>query len=390
MNIAILIPTLSYGGAERVAAEISKHFSQNGHNIYIFTEQQKSEKYDFTGKIVRLKYFGEGYSNFNSWHGTVYGLFKRAAEVRKLKIQYGIDVSISFMELYNIVNILSKTDDRVIVRICTVIAVYNHSEKLYNAKLIKYLYNKADCVITISRYGMKDMVENYGIRKKIIKVIPNSIETSEELFTSEQWGYGENAIICLARVCAEKQQKLLVEIFAEIKHQIRDARLIFVGNAEGKYAASVQEIIDKLGMAESVVFKGHVNNVKYYLNHSKLYVLFSKVEGFGNATIEALSMGVPVMCMDSPGASREILAPHTKAKNLNEIDYAQYGILVPYVDETVNNQIAIERKKLISRSIIEILNNEKLLTEYSGKGKERASMFDINRIGKMWDQVLGE
>ena len=119
-------------------------------------------------------------------------------------------------------------------------------------------------------------------------------------------------------------------------------------------------------------------------------MLFSKVEGFGNATIEALSMGVPVMCMDSPGASREILAPHTKAKNLNEIDYAQYGILVPYVDETVNNQIAIERKKLISRSIIEILNNEKLLTEYSGKGKERASMFDINRIGKMWDQVLGE
>lgn len=36
MNIAILIPTLSYGGAERVAAEISKHFSQNGHNIYFY------------------------------------------------------------------------------------------------------------------------------------------------------------------------------------------------------------------------------------------------------------------------------------------------------------------------------------------------------------------
>lgn len=389
MNIAILIPTLSYGGAERVAAEISKYFTQNGHRVYIFTEQRKSEKYDFAGTIVGLKCFGSAYSNFNSWHGTVYGLLKRADEVRKLKKKYNIATSISFMELYNIVNILSKTDDRIIVRTCTVISVYNFSSKLYNTKLIKYLYNKADCVITISHYGMKDMVEKYGIRKEIIKVIPNSVETFEEYCTNDEWIYGENAIICLARVCAEKQQKLLVEIFAEVKRKIRDAKLILVGNAEGKYAISVRKTAEQLGLAEAVVFKGHVNNVKYYLSHSKLFVLFSKVEGFGNATIEALSMGLPVMCMDSPGASREILAPHTKVKDLSEIDYANYGILFPYVDETINNQIVIERKKLISESMVEILNNEKMLIEYSRKGKERASMFNINRIGKMWDKALG-
>jgi len=390
MNIAILISTLSNGGAERTAAEISKYFSNNGHKVYIFTEHQKHEMYDFQGEIIKLKCLGENYSNFQSWHGTIYGLLKRASEVRKLKIQYKIDVSISFMELYNMINILSRTSDKVIVRICTVISAYNHDTKLYDARLIKYLYNKANCVITISHYGMRDMIDGYGIKKKNIKVIPNSIETFKEQNINDEWEYGDNTIISLARVCSEKQQNLLVEIFAKVKCRVQDAKLILVGNAEGEYAVSVQRTVQRLGLTRDVIFKGHVNNVKYYLKHSKLFVLLSKVEGFGNATIEALSVGIPVMCMDSPGASREILAPHTRVKNLDKIDFAEYGILVPFVNENVNTSIKSERKEMICRAIVVVLNNDNLRSNYSKKGKKRAVLFDINRIGKMWDKVVEE
>lgn len=388
MNIAILIPTLAYGGAERVAAEISKYFSQNGHNIYVFTEAKRSEKYDFAGQIIRLKDSADCYSDFTNWHGTVNGLLKRTSEMRRLKLQYKIDVSISFMELYNMVNILSRTTDKVIVRVCTVLSAYNSISKLNNTKLIKHLYNHADCVVAISNYIARDLIKTYGVSKKKLTVIPNSVETSKEDLTNVQWVYGENAIICLARLCTEKQQKLLIEIFSLVKNKMPSAKLLLVGNDKEEYAAKAKEIAKKMGLLDDVVFTGHINNTRYYLEHSKLFVLLSKVEGFGNSTIEALSMGIPVMCMDSPGASREILAPHTKVKDLNQAEYAKYGILLPFIDENINNDVNEKRKELICNAIINVMNNTELNTDYSNMGKIRASMFSMERVGKRWNQVV--
>lgn len=388
MNIAILIPTLAYGGAERVAAEISKYFSNNGHSIYIFTEARRSEKYDFVGKIIKLKDSSNCYSDFSSWYGTMHGLLKRASEMRRLKMQYKIDVSISFMELYNMVNILSRTTDKVIVRVCTVLSARSSVSKLCNVRLINCLYNRADCVIAISNYIKRDLIKSYGVSRKRIRVIPNSVETSAEQPMNDKWIYGENAIICLARLCSAKQQKLLIEIFSLVKKRIRSAKLLLVGNDEEEYAASAKETVRKLGLVDDIVFTGHVSNTKYYLEHSKLFVLLSKVEGFGNSTIEALSAGIPVICMDSPGASREILAPHTRIKDLNQAEYAEYGILVPFIDENADDKINETRKKSISDTIVNVIDNEVLYGDYSNRGKFRASLFSLERVGKMWNKSI--
>lgn len=389
MNIAILIPTLSNGGAERVAAEISKYFSRKGHNIYIFTEQQKSAEYDFAGKIVRLKCNGSYYSDYQSWPGIARSLWKRASEVRTLKKRYKIDVAISFMELYNLVNVLSKTTERVIVRVCTVLSLRNYTAKLYTPGLIGFLYNRADCVVTISHYGMRDMVRKYGVRKDKIKTIPNSVETASNTKSDDKWIYGDNAILCLARVSEVKQQGLLIDIFSRIKKQIPDAKLLLVGADTDEYATLLKRKVREMYGKDDIIFTGHINNTRYYLMHSKLFVLLSKVEGFGNATIEAMAMGVPVVCMDSPGAAREILAPHTKMVDLKAVEYAEYGILVPFIDET-SPAIEDERKKeIISEEIVKIMGNQFVLDRYAESSRKRAAFFTIERVGKMWDKTIG-
>lgn len=388
MNIAILIPTLANGGAERVAAEISKYFSEKDHNIYIFTENRDKNEYDFKGKIIRLKYINDQCSQFNSWHGTVYGLTKRAKEVKKYKKKYNIDVSVSFMELYNIVNILSKVNDKIIVRVCTVLSSYKYREKIYNNKLIGFLYNKANCVVTISHYGMRDMITNYYVKKENINVIPNFVETYEENTSNEKWNYGNNVIICLARISFEKQQLLLIDIFLRVKNSIPAAKLLLVGNANQEYAARVKKKAKSVIHSDDIVFLEHISNIKYYLEHSKVCVLLSKVEGFGNATIEAMSVGVPVMCMDSPGASREVLAPHTRVRELGRIDYAEYGVLVPFVDEDMVDKEAEQRKDMICDAIVCMMNNQDMRELYSQKGKIRAGMFNKKRVGKMWEKLL--
>lgn len=388
MNIAILIPSLTSGGAERVAAELSKYLSGKGYCIYIFTEQKKYVKYDFKGKIIKFQCNAD-YRNTDTWYVTIMTLIKKAVIVRRLKKRYEIDITISFMEEYNMVNVLSRSKDWVVIRSCTVLSKRDDScGKIYNPKLIHFLYNKADRVVAISKYGKRDMVNYYGVKKHKIRVIPNSVETSVEDEYKESWKYGENTIISVARVNAVKQQLLLVDVFSKVKEAIPDAKLILVGNNEGKYAWNVKKKIIEKHLENDIIFTGHIKNVKYYLDHSKVFVLLSKVEGFGNSIIEAMAREIPVVCMDSPGGPREILAPHTKSNDLSEIEYGKYGILVPYVDENVNSVENSKRKELISKAVIDIISDAEMREFYSKEGRKRANKFNITNIGKMWDEVL--
>src|SRR5690606_30688261 len=56
-----------------------------------------------------------------------------------------------------------------------------------------------------------------------------------------------------------------------------------------------------------LVLIGHVENPFPLMRLSKLFLFPSKWEGFGNALIEALSLGLPALSADCPVGPREIL-----------------------------------------------------------------------------------
>ena len=56
-------------------------------------------------------------------------------------------------------------------------------------------------------------------------------------------------------------------------------------------------------MEDSVVFIGFTDNVGFFLKHSKVFVMASKVEGFPNSMVEAMACGVPIVIADCPGES---------------------------------------------------------------------------------------
>ena len=54
MNIAILINSLSGGGAERVAALVGDYYVGQGHNVYYFLGNYGlRQKYDVKGKVIK-------------------------------------------------------------------------------------------------------------------------------------------------------------------------------------------------------------------------------------------------------------------------------------------------------------------------------------------------
>ena len=58
------------------------------------------------------------------------------------------------------------------------------------------------------------------------------------------------------------------------------------------------------------------------------------------------------------------------------------------MDEDEKNDVSKGRVELISKTIVDLMQDEKKREYYAGQGKKRASMFCMERIGKMWDKVL--
>ena len=146
-NIALLLPVLSGGGAERVASELSRFLGREGHNVFVFTEKRYTD-YEYAGRIVLLKP-GKIQSQIGKDAGDLYCL---AREIKRKKKEFGIEVAISFMEQYNLANILSKRNEKVIIRICTTLSARKDLTGFYHNRIVlNMLYNRADEIVVLSK-----------------------------------------------------------------------------------------------------------------------------------------------------------------------------------------------------------------------------------------------
>jgi glycosyltransferase involved in cell wall biosynthesis len=76
----------------------------------------------------------------------------------------------------------------------------------------------------------------------------------------------------------------------------KDARLVVIGGTDAN-EQKPHELVNELGLSNNVVFKGYVSDkeVVEYLKSAKVFVLPSKMEGWGMSVAEAITCGLPVI-----------------------------------------------------------------------------------------------
>ena len=318
------------GGAERIASLVGNYYVERGHNVYYFLAKDKNKcVYKVYGKIINTEIVLSDKQNLS--------LLKSAWIMRKYKRKYKIDVSISFMEEFNYINVLSKGQDTVITRICTILSQREDLKKLYLYKkgLIKFMYNHSDKVVVMTNYAMHEMVAIYGVKRKKLIKIPNSITKMGKIQKSEPWQYGDKTIICIGRLEDVKQHNIAIRAFSTVIKKIPTAKLIILGTGQTK--GKLKALIKKMNLENSVFLLGFKENINYFLQNSKVFLMTSKTEGFPNSMLEAMSLGIPVVSIDSPGAPREILKVSGSG---NDIQYGEFGIITPYINHNFLSQKA--------------------------------------------------
>lgn len=358
--------------------------------MYIIIYSDTKEKYPYKGKIICIDS-----KESNNIIGKAINTILRVYRIRKIKKKYNIDKSISFTENANIINILSRYKEKVIISIRN-----NKSRELqatkqeYSKNLIKKVYNRADKIIAISEGVKQDLIEHFNVDKFKTDVIYNPVDAEyidklkEECIEDEyKHIFNGKVIITSGRLTYQKGQWYLIRAFSEVKKKIKDCKLIILG--AGELEEKLKLLVKNLNLQDSVYFLGFQTNPFKYINNSDIFVLTSLFEGFGNVITEAMECGTMVISTDCEYGPKEILNPSNMIKDVKEIVYGDYGILIPNFDGEVYDELVDLTKQeiLLVQAIVESLNNDSLKSNYKNKLKQRVDDFNVSRIVSKWCEL---
>ncbi|MDD4834830.1 MAG: glycosyltransferase [Lutispora sp.] len=389
-NLAIITTKLTDGGAERVAAILSSCISSQ-YETYIIVYNDEKLDYPYKGNLISLD-SKPAYNFFSKIYNFVYRIYK----IRRIKRKYKIQTSISFMEGPNIINIFSKCEDKIIISVHTFISRRSSNYWGIYKKLIRMFYNRADTIIAVSKAIKEDLSGNFGINQEKVKVIYNMIDFDmiqrlayEEIEEKHMEIFETTVIVNVGRLIKAKGQWHLIRAFKKVKENIPDIKLLIIGMGElGDYLV---DLVSKLGLEKDVYFLGFQTNPFKYISRSKIFAISSICEGLGNALIEGMASGLPIISTDCKSGPREILAPDTEMDTeLKTIQYAEYGILIPACDEIYydENVPLTKEETILADTMIMLAQSDDLKEKYSKLSKIRAKDFNIDEILPMWLKTI--
>lgn len=306
-SLAIFIPSLDGGGAERVMLNLADGFATQGAKVSLVLVKAEGPYLSQVPDRVELVTLGNQKKLLLSFLDLI-DYLRREQPVAMLCGQ----------EDANIVALWARQ----IVAVSTqmIVIVHNHLSRdaktatLLKRKLTPYLvrwfYPWADKIVAVSQGVAEDLVE-IGLPKDKIKAIYNPVVTPElrhkaDVPLSHPWfaPCQPPVIMGAGRLEDQKDFPTLIRAVAKLQQQ-RPVRLMILG--EGANRSELEALIRELDLTESVAMPGFVSNPYTYMARAAVFVLSSSWEGFGNVLVEALAVGTPVVSTDCKSGPAEIL-----------------------------------------------------------------------------------
>jgi len=370
----LIVPLLDQGGLERVCAETAQ-LLKTEYDVHLVVFNTAGMIYDVSGVDMTDLNLGTVEGRI----GKAVNVFRRVRRVKKLKKKFGIQLSYSFGPTANLVNVLSKQKD------ITWVGIRGYGA-LSSRGSMKLICRLADRVVGCTRVMEQEIAKSFRVKGLTTLYNPCDIKwirkqsmqkTAKEfdIFFARKG----KIIASMGREHDVKGFWHLIKATALIRKDISDVKLMIIGT--GDYQA-YKVLAHELGMEEDILFTGVQSNPFALLRKADLYALTSESEGFPNALIEAMAVGIPCVSVNCLTGPAEILHKNYKmCSDRNQVIYADYGILtgVFHGEKDMDaNHFTVEEERF-AEELKRLLKDEQMYQHYKEAAMKRAEAFDTER-----------
>ena len=346
-RVAILIPTLAGGGAERTALFLASGLLDRGHDVDVLLRDlvcdyptsvpagvrlfslSGSEQDGAPGGLERLPVAPRSLASTPSPISHRFPRLALAASVKRAQLSLLTSTSLPGWAVAIAGYLDREVPDAVLAMMSPAVAaaalavrlaqtrtrVVARAENVFRSRRkirrARRSYPYADAAVGVSLGVSSELGEICGVSHDRIHTIynpavPDDLPRKVREVPDHPWCKEPEPplIVSIGRLHRQKDFPTLLIAFSRLV-QHRPARLLVLG--KGPLLHELLALARELGISGHVDFPGFVENPYAYLARARLFVLSSRHEGIGNVLIEAMACGCPVVSTDCPYGPDEIL-----------------------------------------------------------------------------------
>lgn len=367
-RLTITVPSLSFGGAEGVAAMMANHWAQVG-DLVTFITLDSSETDTFTLSEEVQRYALGVMQDSQNLIQAVFNNRQRVRRLREIITESQPDVVISLTDRMNVLTLLAARKANWPVLISERSDPRHHPIGRLWSFLRKRTYPRAAALV-VQTHGVSEFFRSW-MGSSQIKVIPNAVPIPRSSQVPVVTGQTlnsrspSNVIFGMGRLSSEKGFDFLIDAFASLAGEFPDWKLSILG--EGPLRAALQSSIDERGLQKQIELMGWVADPELILDQGELFVLPSRYEGFPNALLQAMSRGLTCISFDCDSGPAEIIRVGTD------------GLLIP-----------AENVPEMANTLKHLMSDKTLRKKFAVNALEVTQRFSVTQYFHHWDQLINQ
>jgi len=299
-RIALLVPSLRGGGAERVMVSLANAFAQRGFTVDLLVCTLVGPYRDEVARGVRVVDLGATRVAFALRALTSYLRRERP------------DALLSTMAHANVVAILARLlaragSTRLVVRDALPISQERGSSR-WLGPMAALAYRYCDAVVFVSDCQRRRFFERTSLGPDVeAHVILNPVSIDRIVTLADAGPLPESTrptVLAVGRLNAQKGFDTLIDAFVRVRRE-HVCDLVILG--EGDERNALLQRVARHGLEHAVRLPGFVPNPFPHVRAASLFVLSSRWEGMPNALLQAVALGTPAIATNCDCGPDEVL-----------------------------------------------------------------------------------
>jgi glycosyltransferase involved in cell wall biosynthesis len=227
----------------------------------------------------------------------------------------------------------------------------------------------SDKIIALTNLAKSSLLEHFPrLNEEKVSVIPNSIDPDsfgkiDAQGFRERYGIPADSpvMVNVGRIFPVKRIDMLVRIFAVVRKDIPDARLVLVGPEHPEEGKNVRKLVRRLALDGAVTFTGPIPNERIgdAFGAGDVFCLTSQTEAFGYSLLESMACRTPCVSWAVGGTS-------------DIVQNGRNGFLVDFGDI-----------KSYSDRVTALLNDRQLRKKVASEARSGLKIFELKKNAQL-------